>query len=102
MIVASGFLPPSSISREYRVRVVYAQGRYPESFIDDPPLTRRPEEPAVPIPHTYDANQQGKGRPCLFHPSSVELVGSPLADERRAHRNLRRRDGNFRGGETFL
>lgn len=77
-IVATGSLRPSSAFRERRVRIVYTQGKYPLSFVDDPRLARRREDPDTPIPHTYDSLKPGKERPCLFHPESDQWTSEML------------------------
>jgi hypothetical protein len=68
-------LVPSPITRKYQVRIEYCEGRdrtgkrhRPEVYVEKPKLSRRPQEPGTPIPHTYDANTPGKERPCAFYP----------------------------------
>lgn len=58
-----GWLRPSELSLEYKVRVEYEPPRYPRAFVDEPPLQRRPQEPDRPIPHVWS---DPVIRPCLF------------------------------------
>ncbi len=80
-LVAEGLLRPSSVTREYRVRIAYTQGGYPNVFVDVPALTRRPEAAEKPIPHTYESSTPGKERPCLFHHHSAEWSSGMLIAE---------------------
>jgi hypothetical protein len=70
MLVARGKVVPSTITREYRIRIEYREGRgnRPEVYVEEPKLSRRPAEPDTPIPHTYGHNTPGEERPCAFYP----------------------------------
>lgn len=69
-LVARGTLATSSVTGAYRVRIEYREGKgnRPEVYVEEPKLSRRPQEPDTPIPHTYDLATPGKERPCAFYP----------------------------------
>lgn len=60
-----GTVKPSSLSQEYRIRIVYKQGDWPKVWVVSPPLTGLGEDTS--IPHTYPGP-----RPCLFVPGSED------------------------------
>jgi hypothetical protein len=45
--------------RQPRLTGVYAVGRNPKTYVEEPALRRRTEDPDEPIPHTYDAMTPG-------------------------------------------
>ena len=74
MIVATGFVRPSNLSVEYKVRLVYKDGEQPRVRVTNPPLRQR--EDGVNIPHMYDQK-----RICVFHPRYGEWTRADfLAD----------------------
>jgi hypothetical protein len=77
LLVARGKLVPSPITRAYRIRIEYSEGKEnkPEVYIEEPKLSRRPRDPDTPIPHTYNQLTPGTERPCAFYPS-VDWDGS--------------------------
>lgn len=56
---------PSPLSREYRLRILYKQGRTPSVYVDDPDLTELAQ--GENIPHVY---QQKPTRLCLYLPGT--------------------------------
>jgi hypothetical protein len=77
VLVARGTLVPSPIAGRYRVRIECREGSRPEVYVEEPKLSRRPQEPDKPIPHTYDSDKPGKERPCCFYPA-VDWDGTRL------------------------
>lgn len=65
LLVCQGEVRPTDISRVYRVRLTYRAKYRPKVKVEDPPLRRRPSEPDVGIPHTFNQSQEGKETPCL-------------------------------------
>ena len=53
------------------------EGGRPDVYVEEPKLSRRPQEPDKPIPHTYDSDKPGKERPCCFYPA-VDWDGTRL------------------------
>ena len=62
-----GPLRPTPLSIVHRVRLRYAPGRRPRVRVIDPPLSRREEQPDVPIPHTFKDRSPGNEEPCLHY-----------------------------------
>lgn len=80
VLTSVGVVQPTPITRAYRVRLTYRDGGVPKVHVLEPKLVRRPEEPDVEIPHTYEHSTPGNERPCLYHPSSREWTPEmPLA-----------------------
>jgi hypothetical protein len=77
VLVARGTLLPSPIARRYCVRIECREGGRPDVYVEEPKLSRRPQEPDKPIPHTYDSDKPGKERPCCFYPA-VDWDGTRL------------------------
>lgn len=71
-LVVTGVVQPSPITLAYRFRLTYADYGIPRIYVISPPLTRRPQEPDTPIPHTYEWTNVGKERPCVFYPAGRE------------------------------
>jgi hypothetical protein len=69
ILQAEGEIQPSPVTRTYRVRLIYEQGRRPRVQILSPRLERRPSSPEEPIPHTYNESKPGEERPCCFDPN---------------------------------
>lgn len=63
-LICRGTVSPSPESPDYRVRIEYRVGKQPAVWVEDPPLSRRPEDPEEPIPHTFNRHQEGKECPC--------------------------------------
>ena len=76
----TGVVRPSGITRAYRIRVIHREGQPPALHVESPSLCRRPEQPDVSIPHTYDSDKPGRERPCVFFPDGREWHGGkPIA-----------------------
>jgi hypothetical protein len=67
--VSTGYVQPTPLSENYRVRIVYAIGDEPKAYVLNPLVRRRFESEA--IPHIY----QGP-RPCLFRPKNGDWTGA--------------------------
>lgn len=67
---------PTPLSRTYRLRIVYAQGRNPQVFVDDPDLTILSD--GRTLPHVYE---QKPTRLCLYLPNSGEWTPSKRISE---------------------
>jgi hypothetical protein len=68
LLVVSGLVQPTPITREYRVRLTYRDYEKPKVSVVSPKLERRPQAPDAPIPHTYEYLTPGKERPCVYYP----------------------------------
>jgi len=80
LLVVTGVVQPSAITRPYRVRLTYREFGYPKVYVLSPKLVRRAQEPTKPIPHTYDDSTAGQERPCVYCPYGREWTPvRPLA-----------------------
>ncbi len=66
---------PSPISRVYDIRLSYADGRTPETYVDEPDLTLLAN--GERIPHLYS---ELPARLCLYLPEAYEWRSSMLLD----------------------
>lgn len=71
--MARGVVQPLPLSDEYRVRIEYALGEAPKTWVESPILRSREE--GGDIPHVYW--DEGP-RPCLYLPRSGEWRGERL------------------------
>lgn len=78
LLVVTGRVQPTSITREYGIRLSYRDYERPKVYVVSPKLERRPQEPDTPIPHTYEYLTPGKERPCVYYPGSDEWNSSML------------------------
>jgi hypothetical protein len=78
-LVARGTLLPNNVTRSYLIRIEYREGKRPEVYVEEPKLSRRPQEPEKAIPHTYEATTLGKERPCCFYPRTDWDASRPIA-----------------------
>lgn len=91
----TGVLTPTPLSRDYRVRITYSRGEYPQVIIVDPPLL--PDSDGL-LPHFYR-----EGSLCLHEAhewdESMLIVDTivPWAAEWLAHYELWRRTGQWYG-----
>lgn len=69
-------LRPTSLSREYMVRMGYHQGQVPQVFVEEPDLTLLAGD--RPLPHVYS---QKPTRLCLYLPRAFEWRGWMRLDE---------------------
>lgn len=102
-LTCQGRVRPSSISPDYEVRVEYRAPDHPKVHIDNPPLSRRPEEPKEPIPHTHLEFRPGEERPCLYfekwHPSRyIAFTILPWTCEWLTHYEIWHQTGVWTGG----
>ena len=70
-VVWEGFLQPTVLSHDYKVRITYNIGRRPKVVVLDPQLKRR--SPKERLPHTYAGDEL-----CLYRPSRREWLASEL------------------------
>jgi len=68
--IAEGLVRPAEVCREYKVRLVYDEGR-PVVTVLDPPLEKRPGSKR--IEHTYDNE-----RLCLYYPGRGEWTPNKI------------------------
>lgn len=66
-------LQPTPLSRTYKVRIDYQQGKTPQVFVDHPNLVDLAG--GKPLPHVYD---QSPTRLCLYMPAYEEWHGGML------------------------
>ena len=66
VLISIGVVQPTPITCAYRVRLTYKVGGVPRVHVLEPRLVRRPQEPEVEIPHTYEHASPGKEFPCLY------------------------------------
>lgn len=79
-LLVAGVVRPSPITQSYRVKLTYREHGTPKLYVVSPKLERRPQEPDVPIPHTYDFLTPGEERPCVYYPHGREwTTAMPLA-----------------------
>jgi hypothetical protein len=77
-LIATGEISATPITEAYLVRIEYRQNELPKVFVEKPALSRRPEDPDIPIPHTYDSDKPGHERPCIFLPGKDWDATKPL------------------------
>lgn len=65
LLICRGDLRPSDVSKVYRVGLSYRAKNRPRVWVEDPKLRRRPSEPEVGIPHTFNQSKEGQEEPCL-------------------------------------
>lgn len=78
-LIALGKITPNAITNEYSIRLEYHKKTSIQIFVEDPPLKRRPQEPDLPIPHTYNAHLPGQERPCVYYPRTDWNETKPIA-----------------------
>jgi hypothetical protein len=72
LLVVTGVVRPTRITREYRIRLTYRDYGAPKVYVVSPKLERRPQEPEIPIPHTYEFATPGNEHPCVYYSKSRE------------------------------
>ncbi len=93
MLMWTGALTPTPLSRDYTIRIVYVVGEYPKTIVIDPPLVSDAEGL---LPHTYR-----DGSLCLHEAhewdASMLIVDTivPWAAEWLAHYELWKRTGHW-------
>ncbi len=75
------YIRPKPLSDIYKIKIVYKNGYYPETFVISPrplPLAEGTEK----LPHTYDTKRQ---KLCLFNPNYYEWDSNMLINDTIVH-----------------